>query len=131
MPNETIKNFFISYNSADRSWAEWIAWHLEEAGYTTIVQAWDFRPGSHFVQDMHSATSNAERTIAVLSPDYLTSLFTQCEWENAFARDPTGESGLLVPVRVRQCDPKGLLRTMVPIDLLGLLETAAKNALLD
>ncbi len=27
-----MKDFFISYNSADRTWAEWIAWQLEEAG---------------------------------------------------------------------------------------------------
>ena len=40
-----MKDFFISYNSADRQWAEWIAWQLEEAGYTTVLQAWDFRPG--------------------------------------------------------------------------------------
>jgi integrase len=25
--------FFISYTSADRVWAEWIAWQLEEAEY--------------------------------------------------------------------------------------------------
>lgn len=36
-----MKNFFISYNKADRQWAEWIAWHLEQTGYTTILRAWD------------------------------------------------------------------------------------------
>lgn len=130
MPNGTTKNFFISYNRADRSWAEWIAWHLEEAGYTTVLQAWDFRPSSNFVVDMQRAPSDAERTIAVLSPDYLTSSFTQPEWAAEFAQDPTSEKGLLLPVRVRDCDPKGLLSQIVPIDILGLEETAAKNALL-
>jgi tetratricopeptide (TPR) repeat protein len=126
-----MTNFFISYNRADRSWAEWIAWHLEEAGYTTVLQAWDFRPGSNFVQEMQKAVSDAERTIAVLSPDYLTSSFTQAEWQAAFARDPTGEKGLLVPVRVRECDPKGLLPQILYVDILGLLEeTATKDALL-
>jgi TIR domain len=33
------KDFFISYNSADARWAEWIAWTLEQAGYSTILQA--------------------------------------------------------------------------------------------
>lgn len=28
-----MKHFFVSYNSADRQWAEWIGWQLEEAGY--------------------------------------------------------------------------------------------------
>ena len=75
-----MKHFFISYNRADRTWAEWIAWQLEEAGYTTVLQAWDFRPGSNFVLEMQKAAKEAERTIAVLSPDYLKALYTQSEW---------------------------------------------------
>ena len=26
-------DFFITYTSADRAWAEWIAWQLKSAGY--------------------------------------------------------------------------------------------------
>jgi hypothetical protein len=96
----TARNFFISYSKADLPWAEWIAWQLEAEGYTTTVQAWDFRPGSNFVHDMQRAAAEAERTIAVLSPDYLASLYTQPEWAAAFAQDPTGEKGPLLPVRV-------------------------------
>jgi hypothetical protein len=40
-----MKDFFISYNHADRSWSEWIAWQLEEKKYTIIIQDWDFQPG--------------------------------------------------------------------------------------
>lgn len=61
-------DFFISYNRADTNWAEWIAWQLEEAKYSTILQAWDFRPGSNFVLDMQKAAENALRTVMVLSP---------------------------------------------------------------
>ena len=60
-----MKDFFISYNRADKSWAEWIAWQLEDAGYTTVIQAWDFRPSSNFVLEMHKAVTEAQRTIAV------------------------------------------------------------------
>ena len=28
-------DFFISYNSADLGWAEWIAWELEQAHHTS------------------------------------------------------------------------------------------------
>jgi tetratricopeptide (TPR) repeat protein len=125
-----MKDFFISYNKADREWAEWIAWQLEEAKYTTVLQAWDFRPGSNFVLEMQRASAEAQRTIAVLSPDYLAASFTQPEWAAAFARDPTGEKGLLLPVRVRECDLKGLLPQIVYIDLVGLDETVAKERLL-
>ena len=78
-----MKNFFISYNKADLAWAEWIAWQLEEAGYTTVLQVWDFRPGSNFVLEMQRGTAQAERTIAVLSPDYLEARFAQPEWAAA------------------------------------------------
>lgn len=124
------KDFFVSYNRADRTWAEWIAWQLEEAGYTTIIQAWDFRPGGNFIIEMQRAAEQARRTIAVLSPNYLQALYTRPEWAAAFARDPTGEKGMLLPVRVRECELKGLLPQIVYIDLVGLDQEAAKEELI-
>ena len=109
-------DFFISYTQADRPWAEWMAWQLEEAGYTTTLQAWDFRPGRNFVEEMDRATATAQRTIAVLSPDYLHSGFGASEWQAAFRQDPTGNQGLLMPIRVRPCDPQGLLGSIVYVD---------------
>ncbi|HQR35625.1 MAG TPA: toll/interleukin-1 receptor domain-containing protein, partial [Blastocatellia bacterium] len=32
------KDFFISYNKADRAWAEWIAWQLEEAAFSVVIE---------------------------------------------------------------------------------------------
>lgn len=95
-----------------------------------MLQAWDFRPGCNFVLEMQKATEDSERTIAVLSPDFLKSLFTQPEWAAAFVGDPTGEERKLLPVRVRECKPGGLLKALNYIDLVDLDEEAAKNALL-
>jgi len=116
------KDFFISYADADRTWAEWIAWQLEEAGYSTVLQAWDIRPGSNFVLEVDQATQEAERTIAVLSPEYLNGSYTKAEWAAAFRRDPTGEQGLLLPIHVRECKHQltGLLGSIAYIDLVGL-----------
>ncbi len=78
-------DFLISYNSADATWAEWIAWVLEENGYTVTIQAWDFRPGGNFILDMQRAAQNCDgpsgpvfdhRTIAVLSENYLNAFYT-------------------------------------------------------
>jgi len=124
------KNFFISYTHDDQHWAEWIAWQLEDAGYHTILQAWDFLAGGNFVLDMDAATKLATCTIAVLSPDYFASKFTAAEWAAAFRRDPTGEQGLLIPVRVRPCDVEGLLGQIVYIDLVDKDELAAQTTLL-
>ena len=130
MPEANPKDFFSSYNKADKAWAEWIAWELENEGFTCGLQAWDFRPGGNFVLEMDKAAKLASRTIAVLSPDYLTSQFTKPEWAAAFAQDPTGSKGILVPVRVRECKPEGLLGPIIYIDLVDLPEEAAMETLI-
>ncbi len=64
------KDFFISYNKADRAWAEWIAWQLEFVGYTTVLQAWDFRPSQNSMSQMDDASETSDRVLCVLSEDY-------------------------------------------------------------
>jgi hypothetical protein len=124
------KDFFVSYNKADRPWAEWIAWVLEAEGYATVVQEWDFKPGGNFVVEMDNATKQCERTIAVLSQDYLNAEFTVPEWAAQFAQDPKGLGHKLVPVRVTPCDIEGLLGQVIYCDLVGLDEEAARKRLL-
>jgi hypothetical protein len=58
---------FVSYTEADKSWAEWIAWHLEDNGNHVLIQAWDFQAGSNFVIKMQEALKSCEIMIAVLS----------------------------------------------------------------
>jgi tetratricopeptide (TPR) repeat protein len=124
------RDFFISYTAVNRSWAEWIAVQLETAGYTTVLQAWDFRPGSDFLHQMQQATTLAGRMIAVLSPAYFGSKFGEAEWRAAFAKDPSGELGRLVPVQVQECEPPGLLASRVYIDLVDVGEEEARRRLL-
>lgn len=124
------KQFFISYTSADRAWAEWIACELEANSYKTIIQAWDFRPGEDFVRKMQDALRDAERVIAVVSPQYFSSDFATAEWNAAFAEDPSGRKGRLLPVRVSEGELQGLPGPRIFIDLVGLDEKAAKATLL-
>src|SRR5262249_30814998 len=114
-----VKDFFISYEQTDWPWAKWIAQQLEKEGYSAVLPERDFLAGSNYIQEKEVAIKQAERTIAVLSPDYLTltSIFTPSEWASAFRRDPTGEQHLLLPVRVRACDVQGLLGSLISIDL--------------
>lgn len=127
----TSIDFFISYTQTDRRWAEWIAWRLKEVGYTVFLQAWDIAPGKDWVHEMHRVSSNASHILAVLSPNYLDeSTFGEAEWRVAFADDPSGERRRLIPVRVADCRPGGLLGTRAYIDLVGRNESDATNALL-
>ena len=124
-------DYFISYTSTDRAWAEWIAWQLKEAGSSVVLQAWDMVPGLDFLHEMQIATTTAKRTLAVLSPAYFTSQFSEAEWRVAFANDPSGEQRRLIPVRVVDFTPQGLLATRIYIDLVAKDRQAARAALLE
>ncbi len=126
-----MKDFFISYNKADKQWAEWIAWILEEAKYSVEIQAWDFRPGENFVLRMQEATAKTDRTIAVFSQDYLNAEYTHPEWAARFTQDPQGKQRKLIPIRVRECNLEGLHSPMINIDLIGRSEDEARAAILE
>jgi hypothetical protein len=72
----------------------------------------------------------SERIMPILSPAYLdASPFATAEWQAAWQSDPNGFARRLVPVRVKPCDPAGLLGAIVYIDLVGLDMAAARTTL--
>lgn len=120
-----MADFFISFSHHDKPWADWIAWNLDRNGYSVIYQPWHFVPGSNFVLEMDVAGRATKRTISVLSPNYLNSIFTLPEWATAFASDPVGAKRKLLPVRIMECDLTGsLLAQIVYIDLVGKTDEA-------
>jgi hypothetical protein len=151
------RDFFVSFNQADRAWATWIAWVLEEAGYSVFFQDWDFtgnfvlemdRAHQHSYRtlavlspdyitsrftaplEMDRAHQHSYRTLAVLSPDYITSRFTAPEWAARFAEDATSAHDRLIPVRVQPCTLEGLLSQIVYVDLVGCDEATARDKLI-
>lgn len=126
-----MKDFFISYNKADKEWAKWIAGTLEEYGYKTVIQAWDFEPGNNFILKMQEAISNSKKTILVLSHSYLKSEYCKAEWSAIFNCDPTGDGRKLIPIRVDDVNPDGLLSSIIYIDFVGLEEDVAVKKLLN
>ena len=74
---------------------------------------------------MQHATATAERVVAVLSAAYLESEHGEAEWQVFQAKDPLGKRGLLLPVRIGEVDPPGLLQTRIYVDLVALGASAA------
>ena len=125
MPNETVvllRATGSALGGVDRLDAK-------EDGYRVLVQAWDFVPGSNWIQGMQAGTTDADRTISVLSPRYLKSVYGSGEWHAAWASDPSGTQRKLLVVRVEECDRPGLLAGMVSVDLFGTIEAMAETRL--
>ncbi|GAB2841988.1 toll/interleukin-1 receptor domain-containing protein [Lentzea nigeriaca] len=122
-------DFFVSFAKHDIDWARWIAAVLELEGYEVVFQEQDMLPGHNVVRQMQLGAA-ATRTIAVLSPTYADRPYPLSEWAAAYVRDPVGVERTLIPVRVKECRPPGLLAAIVYIDLVGTDRDEAKRRLL-
>ena len=120
-------DFFISYSPADERWATWIAWQLEAAGHRTLIQAWDFVPGTNFIDFMDRGVRDASVVVAVLSRHYRQSRYGTMEWQAALRTDPEK----LVTVRIEDCPLDGLLATITFLDLVDIADArSAREALM-
>src|SRR4051794_41366076 len=90
-------DFFISHAGRDTGWAEWLAWQLQQAGYSVEPDVWDWAPGEDFVARMSAALESADRLLAGCSPAYFTSAFGGAELRATFARSAAAP-GPIVPV---------------------------------
>ncbi|MCT9930561.1 TIR domain-containing protein [Planotetraspora sp. A-T 1434] len=127
---EIRTEIFVSYSPADERWATWIAWQLESAGYRTMLQAWDFVPGTNFIDFMDRGVSEADLVVAVLSRNYLQSRYGRLEWQAALRADPDNPSNKLVTVRLEDCPLEGLLSTITWVDLVGVADPDEARRLL-
>ena len=128
------KDFFISHAGTDRAWAEWVAWHLEQAGYTVELDVWDWAVGRNFVTAMSRALDRCDRVLALVSAAYFDqSRHTTGEWSAAVAHGPGLREGRLVPIRVEEVPVEQLpagLRPLVFCDVFGVDAEQARQLLL-
>lgn len=125
-PGQVTYDFFISHASADRAWAEWVAWELEEAGYRTTLQSWAFRPGENFVASMSLALEQADRIVAIVSPAYVRSALMLSELETALRQS----ASRIVPVVVEPAELPAPLATIAAVDLVATGERTSRERLL-
>ncbi|MCK9897238.1 toll/interleukin-1 receptor domain-containing protein [Frankia sp. AgB32] len=121
-------DFIVSVASEDDGWGQWLAWELESNGHYVHLQAWVVA-GEHWVHQLDTAIRNSRRMVIVLTENYLRAPRVQAEWATVWDTDRAGVNRRLIPVRVEECRPEGLLRGIAYIDLVGLDDDAAKATL--
>ncbi|MEX5635728.1 TAXI family TRAP transporter solute-binding subunit [Parafrankia sp. FMc2] len=118
-------NVFVSYTAADKAWATWVAWVLEDEGRTVAIEAWDAPVGTNLVSWIDQQMTHAERTVAICSQAYFASHWRTPEWTTAL----TGQT--LIPLWVEDCTAPRMLAAIVHSDLHGIDETTARRRLLE
>ncbi|MFF3323471.1 FxSxx-COOH system tetratricopeptide repeat protein [Streptomyces sp. NPDC002889] len=125
---DTSQRFFISYAGLDRPWAEWVGWHLEQAGHHVILDVWDWSTGDNFVQRMDQALEQSDAVVALFSKSYFDpDRWTQEEWTTTVVRRDRLIPLALEPITTTDAPP--LLAAKLRKNLHGLDETAAVTAL--
>jgi hypothetical protein len=124
-PDEHI-DFFISRAGPDLAVARRIAEILERDGNNVLIQDWDFKNRS-FMERMHTGLISGARVIALLSPDYLDPGRDHCaaEWQSTLADDPLNRQSRLIVLKIRRCEPAGLLKPLAYCNLIATLADPA------
>ena len=122
-------DFFVSYTQADRAWAEWIAWILEEDGHTGPGAGVGFRAGQQLDPGHAGGCARARaddcRAVAGLPGVGVRDRRVG----GRLGSDPAGRQRKLLVARVKECDRPGLLAGVVSVDLFGQTEAEARAGL--
>lgn len=124
------RDYFISYSGENVEWAKWIAGTLERYGYSVYLQAWDIMPGDDFVEKMHRFLNRSQNYIAVLSNSFWKSAYCRREYQAAYSLHARQSIKNFIPIRIDDAEQDGLYNTIVYLDLRGLNERKAEDALL-
>ncbi len=97
-------DIFISYSSKDRDWVlNVLKTRLMNHGFSVITDT-DFKAGSMSIDEMAKAVETTRHTIAVLTPDFVSSKWTKLETAMAQTLDPDANNRKLIPVLLQDCD---------------------------
>ncbi|MFD4142350.1 FxSxx-COOH system tetratricopeptide repeat protein [Streptomyces sp. NPDC058572] len=117
---------FVSHAGADRAWAEWVAWQLQDAGYEVELDCWDWGAGDNFVLKMNEALGSG-RMLALFSEAYFDpERFTTQEWTAVVAAKEK-----LIPLRLDAASAPQVLRPLIAPSLEGLEVDEARRVLLE
>ncbi|MET3423200.1 tetratricopeptide (TPR) repeat protein [Actinoplanes tereljensis] len=130
MPDSRI---FISHTGKDRAWAEWARWHLETAGYPTVLDSVDWPAGTNFIQAMDQALHRDNPMLVLLSTAYLDpDRYTTDEWTTRLAQRRKDPDAKLIPMRIDGVNLHGGLWSPIIVpDVFDLPPDTAATVLLD
>ena len=119
--------YYISYARTDEEWACWVEFHVRMLGHRTVMDVYDWEPGSPTAARRMQALDQADRIIALISPASVRpDSPTLPEWSDALLRRGRDGSWRLLPLLIGETELPALLRDMITASLVGLEEPAAR-----
>ena len=121
-----MADIFISYTSADRDWAFWIAKELEALGHIPHVHEWEIECGADIYAWMEQRHDTANHVLCVVSDDYLKAPYSTLERNAALWQAASKRPRFVLFVVVKPCKLPTLSDHIRRCELYGVPEDAAR-----
>ncbi len=121
-----MADIFISYTSADRDWAFWIAKELEALGHIPHVHEWEIECGGDIYAWMEQRHDTANHVLCVVSDDYLKAPYSSLERNAALWQAASKRPRFALFVVVKPCKLPTLSDHIRRCELYGVPEDAAR-----
>ncbi|MDT0569417.1 FxSxx-COOH system tetratricopeptide repeat protein [Streptomyces sp. DSM 3412] len=122
------KDFYVSYAAPDRLWADWTVTVLRAAGYEATlapIETDEFADEPTPPTWLERTLAGEGRMVVLLSPQYTALPQAREIWQQTRRRDPSGQIGMIVPLRVDDSPPPP---EFAPHAAVGLTGVAAEEA---
>ena len=107
----------VTVTSMDNGWKQTLLPRLQRAGINYCRDAQHFQGGGSSVLNMERGIKESARTVAVLTPEWVDSEWSQLEALMTIAHDPIGRRRRLVPLLLKKCKPSPAIRILTYRDL--------------
>jgi tetratricopeptide (TPR) repeat protein len=121
-----VADIFISYTSADRDWAFWIAKALEALGHKPHVHEWEIERGGDIYAWMEGRHDAADHVLCVVSDEYLKAPYSTLERNAALWQAAAKRPGFVLFVAVKPSRLPTLSDHIRRCELFGIPEDAAR-----
>jgi hypothetical protein len=102
---------FLCHTGADKVWVEHFGARLEAESIDAMrsgrkirvfFDKWDIEGGENVLKKLGVALNKSKFVAVIMSPEFFESGWTEFEWTDVVARDPSGRLGHLIPVYLRE-----------------------------
>ena len=126
-----MADFFISYTSSDRYWANWIGNELTALGHVPHVHEWEIQSGGDIYAWMETRMDAADHVLCVISDEYLRAPFSTLERNAALWQAAGSRPGFVLFVAVKPARLPALSDHIRRCELFGVDEETARTRFRD
>ena len=121
-----MADFFVSYTSSDRDWAQWIGKQLEALGHVPHVHEWEIEGGGDIYDWMEKRLETADHVLCVVSEEYLKAPYSGLERKAALWQAASSRPGFVLFVVVKPARMPVLSDHIKRCELFGVNDATAR-----